>query len=195
MTDSKACRTCLQVKAPVLFKKEKRASSGLASICLSCHSHQVNEYTKNNKDKIKALRKKSYDKDPKTRIARSQKWANENPTKRKLIEATYRATHRKENQARSEAWRLKNLDKPREYKLRRRVRIQSNGQFLILPKEIKRLYASACFYCQGQQRIEADHLIPVSKGGRHSIGNLVPACRWCNASKGNRLLSEWKRDR
>jgi 5-methylcytosine-specific restriction endonuclease McrA len=195
MTDSKACKRCLQIKAPVLFKKEKRAASGLAAICLSCHSNQVREYTKNNKDKVKALRKKRYDKDPQTRIARSQKWANENPVKRKQIEATYRANHRKETQARSEAWRLKNLHKPREYKLRRRARIQSNGQFLILPKEIKRLYESACFYCQGQQRIEADHLIPVSKGGRHSVGNLVPACRWCNASKGNRLLSDWKRER
>jgi 5-methylcytosine-specific restriction endonuclease McrA len=37
-----------------------------------------------------------------------------------------------------------------------------------------------------------DHIIPLARKGTHSIGNLVPACHACNASKGKKLISEWK---
>ena len=36
-----------------------------------------------------------------------------------------------------------------------------------------------------------DHVTPLSKGGAHVIENLVPACRPCNSSKGDKLLADW----
>ncbi|WP_203620386.1 HNH endonuclease [Streptomyces sp. SID8499] len=36
-----------------------------------------------------------------------------------------------------------------------------------------------------------DHVIPLSRGGQHAEGNLVPACKSCNSSKGDKLLIEW----
>lgn len=43
-----------------------------------------------------------------------------------------------------------------------------------------------CVYCRrAVKRLEADHLYPVAKGGKTEEGNLVPACRTCNASKGD----------
>ena len=35
-----------------------------------------------------------------------------------------------------------------------------------------------------------DHVTPVSKGGDNIKENVVPACRWCNTSKGNKIISE-----
>ena len=195
MTYSKACTSCKQIKELDLFKSEKRSLSGRASICSGCHNQKMADYRKANNEKVKASQKRTYDKNRGKRIANSQKWAANNQARRRQIEAKYRANHRIEVQARSEAWRLQNIERPREYKLRRRARLENNGQMLILPREIKKIYSSPCFYCGKKDRIEADHIIPVSKGGRHSIGNLVSACRWCNASKGNRLLSDWKRER
>lgn len=37
-----------------------------------------------------------------------------------------------------------------------------------------------------------DHIIPVIRGGNHSIGNLTPACASCNASKNHRTVMEWR---
>lgn len=39
-----------------------------------------------------------------------------------------------------------------------------------------------CRYC-GQPATQVDHVVPVSKGGTHSIANLVPCCARCNRTK------------
>ena len=43
-----------------------------------------------------------------------------------------------------------------------------------------------CFYCGGDAT-QADHVIPISKGGDPmSLDNMVASCKRCNVSKGNR---------
>ncbi len=48
------------------------------------------------------------------------------------------------------------------------------------------LRAGKCHYC-GQsfppEELTMDHIVPVARGGRSVRGNVVPACRACNASK------------
>lgn len=53
-------------------------------------------------------------------------------------------------------------------------------------------YRGLCAYCKQRPWTDRDHIIPLSRGGRHSIGNLLPACEFCNTSKHNRLLVEWR---
>lgn len=48
-----------------------------------------------------------------------------------------------------------------------------------------------CVYC-GEPATQVDHIVPVSKGGTDDVSNLVPACRSCNSSKGNRDVDEWR---
>lgn len=56
------------------------------------------------------------------------------------------------------------------------------------------LYGYACAYCgDDSSHVEIDHRIPLSRGGTGFPANLVPCCRFCNASKNNRTPSEWKR--
>ena len=43
-----------------------------------------------------------------------------------------------------------------------------------------------CYYCGGDAT-QADHVIPISKGGDPmSLENMVASCKRCNVSKGNR---------
>lgn len=37
-----------------------------------------------------------------------------------------------------------------------------------------------------------DHVFPLSRGGRHCVGNIVPACGQCNHSKGALTVVEWR---
>ncbi|ATS93083.1 HNH endonuclease [Gordonia phage Patio] len=50
-----------------------------------------------------------------------------------------------------------------------------------------------CFYCgERSSKLTVEHIIPLSRGGRHSIGNIVPACPTCNYQKQNRTVMEWR---
>ena len=54
-----------------------------------------------------------------------------------------------------------------------------------------------CVYC-GERfpaaELTVDHVQPRVRGGDHSSGNLVTACKGCNTLKGHRRLSHFLRD-
>jgi 5-methylcytosine-specific restriction endonuclease McrA len=78
----------------------------------------------------------------------------------------------------------------RPARLRRRARL---GDDVIEDVVYRAVIASGpCVYC-GDRATTADHVRPLSSGGRHVIENLVPACRSCNSSKHAALLSAWHR--
>lgn len=88
-------------------------------------------------------------------------------------------------------WRNENPAKRRNQKTRRRLS-ESCGQ--ISDEDWSRLlnrHQHRCFYCKRDGEITMDHVVPLSRGGTNTIGNVVPACRSCNSSKCNRLLVEW----
>lgn len=50
------------------------------------------------------------------------------------------------------------------------------------------------YYCDKKVRTNAihfDHIIPLSKGGPHSVENLCVSCPRCNLSKRARLIEDW----
>ncbi len=52
-------------------------------------------------------------------------------------------------------------------------------------REIKDHYGHCCVYCEKpMQRLSMDHITPISKGGNHTLHNVVPACKSCNSTKG-----------
>lgn len=60
-----------------------------------------------------------------------------------------------------------------------------------LRRLVKRLEGNICAYCKTTKGpFEFDHIIPVSKGGKAQIDNIVVACRNCNRLKRNKLLNE-----
>jgi 5-methylcytosine-specific restriction endonuclease McrA len=54
----------------------------------------------------------------------------------------------------------------------------------------------ACAYCGAVDRpLQRDCVLPLSRGGRYTLGNIVPACESCNASKCNDEVAGWLRRR
>ncbi len=53
--------------------------------------------------------------------------------------------------------------------------------------EVWRRDGGACVECQATEYLEFDHVIPWSRGGATSVGNLQLLCRGCNLAKGARI--------
>jgi 5-methylcytosine-specific restriction endonuclease McrA len=55
---------------------------------------------------------------------------------------------------------------------------------------------SGCAYCGATDvPLQRDCVLPISRGGRYTLENVVPACRSCNASKCNDEVTAWLRRR
>ena len=53
---------------------------------------------------------------------------------------------------------------------------------------------AGCAYCgAGDVALQKDCMLPISRGGRYTLANVVPACGSCNASKCNTELTTWMR--
>jgi 5-methylcytosine-specific restriction endonuclease McrA len=53
-------------------------------------------------------------------------------------------------------------------------------------REILKRDRHQCQYCGSKKQLTIDHVIPRSKGGKHSWDNVVIACSRCNSCKGDR---------
>lgn len=51
-----------------------------------------------------------------------------------------------------------------------------------------------CAYCGANGiPLQKDCVLPISRGGRYELANVVPSCRSCNASKCNSEVTGWMR--
>lgn len=56
---------------------------------------------------------------------------------------------------------------------------------------LARMHSRRCLYCGGRRKLSVDHIRAVALGGADDFGNLAPACRSCNSSKGKKILAAW----
>lgn len=73
----------------------------------------------------------------------------------------------------------------------RRRALEATGSVTAQEWQLKlKEHCGCCANCGANERIEMDHIYPLSKGGEHHIDNIQPLCRSCNASKGAKI--EWE---
>jgi 5-methylcytosine-specific restriction endonuclease McrA len=128
------------------------------------HKEEISEYKKRwtaeNEESVNASKRKHYELNRDETIARSKKWGEENPEKVRQAKA---------NNSRK----------------RRAARHASPGNFTV--EEFEALcgqYGNRCLACgDTEAALEADHVVPLSKGGSVNIGNIQPLCGACNRKK------------
>ena len=58
----------------------------------------------------------------------------------------------------------------------------------------RRCSKGVCHYCQkpaSPSELTMDHVVPLSRGGKSTRGNVAPACKDCNTKKKKYLPMEW----
>ena len=59
----------------------------------------------------------------------------------------------------------------------------------------RRLAKGICHYCGRSslpRELTMDHIVPVSRGGKSTKGNVVACCKECNSAKKQLLPMEWE---
>jgi 5-methylcytosine-specific restriction endonuclease McrA len=125
---------------------------------------------------------------PEKRAEWTNRWREKNPERYRL--ATL---------ARAVAWNAAHPDERRVYINRARAKRKTAPTRPFTPADWAAhcaLFAYRCVYCFRLARpLTQDHLEPLVRGGTHSLDNIVPACRSCNARKHAMTLLRflWKR--
>lgn len=177
-SDMKQCSKCGQTKPHSEYHRDKRSKDGYVQRCKPCVQIKSKQWLENNRQRNIESCKARYLANPESYKKRSKEWAINNPD------------------LKAQTNRLYQINNPHVYratKQRRKIRKAQNGEYAISNKEWIKLYSSACIYCGSNKDIQADHVIPIARGGTHGIGNLVPACKTCNTSKRERTITEWKK--
>jgi 5-methylcytosine-specific restriction endonuclease McrA len=128
------------------------------------HKDEISEYKKkwaaDNKESVAAYKLAYYEREREEIIARSKRWAEENPRKVKQAKANNR-------------------------RMRRAAKHATPGSFTT--EEFKALcedYGNKCLACgDTDTALEADHVVPLIKGGSDDIDNIQPLCGSCNRKK------------
>lgn len=190
----KKCSKCKESKDESFFSRDKYRPDGLTSWCKACRSSLY----QSKRESTLAQQKEYADKNRNVRRAYGREYYSLN---KEVVAKKGRAIYLKNHEAIKQRHREYNkqyLQDNREMSYaktqRRRARKKGNGVFAISKPELRKLYSSPCYYCGAVKAGHADHVVPLAKGGRHSVGNLVPACAPCNMSKGSKFLSQWRRD-
>lgn len=182
----KRCVTCKAVKETAEFNKNRSAADGFQHRCRECQreAHRAKRI-----DAGLPVRGPKQTKEERLALAREY-----NRTTNRSVERRQRDYDRILEAERASRERRKEWQRPRKNERQRlRNRAMTDRKFHVTDKEIRRLYSQPCAACGSMEDQSVDHIIPLSRGGRHSIGNLMTLCRSCNASKSARFLVEWRR--
>lgn len=143
--------------------------------------------------------------------AKLKRWRARHPEKRKEYYEAHKDSELKRQKQRIAANPEKRREqvrkhylKKRDYYLRKyRERRARLLKATVNPVSIELFIAGVrakttvkCYYCDKNtpgKTAHFDHIIPLSKGGAHSVENLCVACPHCNWSKNDTLIEDWFR--
>jgi len=146
----------------------------------------------------KILRKENYD-----------RYKNDDVFKEKIRNRTianreekikYDKKYAKKNRStkikRAVEWQKNNKERRRDivfnYDSKRRA-FKSCGASLSEVRKWRNVQIKECYWCgvSCQENYHVDHYVPLSKGGKHEIKNLVISCPSCNLRKNAKMPDEW----
>lgn len=196
MEQSKRCGKCKQLQPLSEYHKQAKSKDGLQDRCKACKREAGRlwraDWRSNNREAHRAEVKAFREADP----ARAKAMRRRNYEKNKDKElATMAVNYQNNKELRQQQARERYQANPipaKQAAARRRAKMQDNGIYEVSDKEWAKLELGPCFYCGSTESIEIDHIIPIDRGGAHSIGNLMPLCLIHNRSKHTKLWIEFR---
>jgi 5-methylcytosine-specific restriction endonuclease McrA len=171
------CKSCVKTRARNyrLSHREQYAQYEKARATLPHRVEARRKYQEEQKEQISEYKKR---------------WSEENYERVAAYKRAYYERYREEVIARSKEWAGDNLEKVKRFKAnnrrkRRAAKTASGGHFTVEEFDaLCSVYGYACLGCGATDRVlEADHVVPLTKGGSDEISNIQPLCGECNRRK------------
>jgi 5-methylcytosine-specific restriction endonuclease McrA len=127
----------------------------------------------------------------------SKRYYEKNSERRAATAKAWREANRDRVAQATREWQLANRDRTRvsrrQNQALRKARKAATQTAPIDYSEILREYGMVCHICGGdiadQRDLHFDHVIPLARGGEHSVENIRPSHARCNLQKGPRLIA------
>ncbi len=162
---------------------------------LRTHCKQGHEYTKQNI----YIRPEGY---RDCRICKSNsvlKWGKNNPKQNRLRKRKYYLENKEKQDKSVREWLKSNPGRKRQYNSKRRA-LKKNAVGIwdyIIPRQLFIYQDGKCFYCgmplveNGKFYYQEEHMLPLSRGGKHDYRNICLSCKPCNLRKGMKTSEEF----
>lgn len=174
------CSECLQAD-----REGVAAKLPITKSCAQCNCEIKRTETQNN---ISWTRQKICDVCERKNSLDCLKLHYKNNKEKYLIKTRARAEYRKAY-FKTERGRISKLTSNSKRRAQKRKTATSNISIYISKLFAEQNY---CYYCKSSDKLQIEHLIPLSRGGGHTEDNVTLACKACNLQKGNKLPSEFE---
>ncbi len=184
----KVCLGCGQAKEYSAFHRRRHSPDGYRPRCKQCRKASSRAYYEKNVDALKAKSAQFRCEQPKRARACVSAWITRNRSKKRARDREYHREHREEKLAynKTPERRAAHRANAKYQKARRKAAIAATVQPITAEQweEIQASYLMLCVYCLERcDDLTMDHVVALNRGGDHTAGNVVPACRKCNREK------------
>ena len=127
-----------------------------------------------------------------------RRWRARNPDLKRERDRAYRRAAYRRDPAKSKAQRIAYLARHPEVKRAidqsyRARKVAAHGSYTGAQwLDLLARCGHACAYCGATGPLEADHRVPLARGGTNLIDNILPACRSCNGMKHTMTEEEFR---
>lgn len=181
------CSKCLKPFDISFYHKNKSKKNGINTQCKFCVSKSNKQYRENNVESVKLYgtlwRKNNKDK----KYISCKTWQENNKEKVNKYKKGYKDRNKEKIYLKNKEYRKTDMGKfvQKNYKHKRRA-IEKSGD--VTTKQLLELQQNAknCYWCNTSLKnkvVHIDHYVALSKGGKHTLSNLVVACSECNLKK------------
>lgn len=189
--NEKRCTSCKEMHPNTLeyFGYLTNGKNGLNPKCRACHRKSKQDYRANHPERRSA------------EIQQQREYGNRPEIRERLIIQRRERRQNPEFVAREKELAQKRLQtedgkaiKRAAYERRRARLLGAEGTYTVADVDLQyRSQRGLCWHCGEELNgvFQADHLIPLTRGGTNWPNNIVCSCPRCNRSKHNKLTQEW----
>ena len=198
MVETKECAGCGEVKPVSAFHRHQRHPDGYHSRCKVCRKAETTVYYVANAEAVKARSKAWREANPERYKQQLKDWAAKpgNLERKREVDRAWKHAHQEHRKeysqqpAQREYARLNAKTQNARRKAQKSATVHRITKAEWLDRQLE--YEGRCAYCGTPvQEPTMDHVVPLIKGGDHSVGNIVPACGRCNRRKHDRDVLEF----